>query len=205
MERTQGNKKFELTEKSRIVDKVISLETVYQIRATEDIPSQNVKAGDLGGFVGRHVILNDDAWVADNATVASKVTMSGSSRIGGNAWVSGIVTMTGNTVINKEATVYGFLDMSDDAVITDKASAVVEGVMSGNARLEGRAILGSGVMKDNARVGGMSIISEGSLVGGDVVIDGDVEITRASEVVGDFTISGFKVIDQDTYSVDEIR
>lgn len=205
MERTQRSRKFELTDDSRTVDRMFSQEGVYRIQATEDIPSQNVKAGDLGGFVGRNVVLNDDAWVADNATVASQVTMSGTSRIGGTACVSGIVTMSDSAVIDGNASVNGRLVMSGKSVVTDEAQVSVEGVMSGNARLEERAILGSGIMQDNARVGGMSLVTENSLVGGDIVIDGDVEITSASEVVGDFTISGFRVVDQDTYSADDIR
>ena len=45
--------------------------TCYRIRALRDIPQQNVKAGDLGGYVeGEHNLSQDgDAWIRDGICV----------------------------------------------------------------------------------------------------------------------------------------
>ena len=43
--------------------------TLRRIRATQDIPLLDVRAGDLGGFVESTDNLRGIAWVADNAKV----------------------------------------------------------------------------------------------------------------------------------------
>lgn len=78
-------KKYELTSNT----KVWKGKTLYQIRALIDF--DDVKAGDLGGYVEREENLShdDNAWVSGNARVSGDARVSGNARVYGDAWVSG--------------------------------------------------------------------------------------------------------------------
>ena len=65
--------KYELTNETR---EFIGL-TLYRIRALKDVPSIEVKSGDLGGFIEKESNLSQEgnAWVAGNAQVSEgKIT-----------------------------------------------------------------------------------------------------------------------------------
>ena len=64
-------KHYELTNETTIAE---NGETLHRIRATRDIPSHNVTAGDLGGWLGDNAILNNNAWVCDEAQVYGNAT-----------------------------------------------------------------------------------------------------------------------------------
>jgi hypothetical protein len=55
------NKKYKLTKETIIVDS----STLYRIKALNDIPSSNVKKGDLGGFIENESNLSHEGscWV----------------------------------------------------------------------------------------------------------------------------------------------
>ena len=104
-------KKFELTTDSIKRNGV----TLYRIKSLIDF--EDVKAGDLGGYVEKEENLSQsgNAWVYGNAEV------SGNARVSGNAWVSGNARLSGN------AWVYGNAEVSGDACV------------SGDARVSGDA------------------------------------------------------------------
>ena len=77
--RTPEPIKFELTDTTITHWDV----TLYQIRATEDIPCHGVRKGDLGGYV------------------SSTHLPSGAARVSGNAWVSGAARVSGDAEILK--------------------------------------------------------------------------------------------------------
>lgn len=78
------NKKFELTDESKVNE---FGEILYRIRATDDIPFQSVRKGDLGGWVRSAESLGGDAWVSGNAEVYGEARILGNARFSGNAWV----------------------------------------------------------------------------------------------------------------------
>ena len=77
MTRTPEPIKFELTDTTITHWGV----TLYQIRATEDIPRHGVRKGDLGGYV------------------SSTHLPSGAARVFGDAWVSGDAQVSGDAEI----------------------------------------------------------------------------------------------------------
>lgn len=71
-------------------------ETLCRIEATQDIPSQNVKAGDLGGWLGKEAELRDEAWIADEAMVYGFAIVYDSARVENSAQVSGFNVFGGS-------------------------------------------------------------------------------------------------------------
>ncbi|QLB42458.1 MULTISPECIES: hypothetical protein [Mannheimia] len=72
-------KKYCLTESTEEVDG----KTVYQIQALIDIPSIDIKKGDLGGYVeGEHNLSHEgDAWIYDTALVMDNAKVYGSAQV----------------------------------------------------------------------------------------------------------------------------
>ena len=63
--------------------KVVDGHTLHRIIAVEDMPWNNVKAGDLGGWIESIDNLSDEAWVYDDASVY------GNAKIYDNAHILG--------------------------------------------------------------------------------------------------------------------
>jgi hypothetical protein len=70
---------YELTTETKVVFGI----TLYRIRAIKDIPTANVKSGELGGFIQSTETLFGNAQVYGDAQVA------GNARVYGDAWVAG--------------------------------------------------------------------------------------------------------------------
>ena len=80
-------KKYELTAET----KEIGGKILHRIRALVDIPGNDVKAGDLGGWieVERNLSQKGAAWVADEARVMGEALVMDSARVTGKARVMG--------------------------------------------------------------------------------------------------------------------
>ncbi|MDR3930980.1 MAG: hypothetical protein Q3Y27_08925 [Clostridia bacterium] len=78
-------KKYELTGETKEIGGV----TLHRIRALVDIPGNDVKAGDLGGWieVERNLSQKGAAWVADEARVMGEALVMDSARVTGKARV----------------------------------------------------------------------------------------------------------------------
>lgn len=78
-------KKYELTGETKEIGGV----TLHRIRALVDIPGNDVKAGDLGGWieVERNLSQKGAAWVADEARVMGEARVMDSARVTGKARV----------------------------------------------------------------------------------------------------------------------
>ena len=78
-------KKYELTGETKEIGGV----TLHRIRALVDIPGNDVKAGDLGGWieVERNLSQKGAAWVADEARVMGEASVMDSARVTGKARV----------------------------------------------------------------------------------------------------------------------
>ena len=104
--------------------------TVKQIRAIRDVPSANVHAGDVGGWIesaelpNGNARLSGDAWVSGTAQVFGTAQVSGNARVFGDAQVSGNARVYGNARVSGNAQVYG----------TARVYATAQ--VSGNARVE---------------------------------------------------------------------
>ena len=79
--------------------------TLYQIRATEDIPHHGIRKGNLGGYVSSTHLpsgaarVSGNAWVFGNARVFGAARVSGDARVFGDAWVSGNARVSGDAEI----------------------------------------------------------------------------------------------------------
>lgn len=114
---------------------------LHRIRAVRDIPEQNVKAGDLGGWLETEENLSHDsaAWVT------------------GEAWVMGRAYVTDSTLVTDSAHVMGA------ALVTDSARVMGEARVSGKARVTGKAwVMGTACVTGKACVSGNARVMKSS-------------------------------------------
>ncbi|EJG7111014.1 hypothetical protein NAK13_004258 [Escherichia coli] len=112
------SEKYELVKEYTRPDPVFAGEyTLYRIRALQDIPRHNVKAGDPGGWVeSEHNLSQDgDAWVAGDACVM------GDARVYGNALVRDRACITSGGSVYGNAVVSGVLEICNDVEVCGNA------------------------------------------------------------------------------------
>lgn len=116
-------KKYELTGET----KIWRGHTMHRIRAVAAFG--NVKAGELGGYVGKEGNLSQDgdAWVYGNAQVYGNAWVYGDAQVYGNAWVCG------------DAWVHGDARVCGDAWVCGDARVCGYAQVYGNARVCGKA------------------------------------------------------------------
>lgn len=122
----------------------------FQVKALKDFGS--VKAGDLGGYIqssenlsqegncwiGRDVVLMDNARVEDNATILGDSAVRNNGTVRGNALVKN-ASVIDNSVVEGRAYVAGGLHDYDSIVIKD--NAVVRGNLVGSYVICGHTII----------------------------------------------------------------
>ena len=155
-----SNPKYEITD---IAHEVYPF--LYRIRALHDIGDE-VKAGDLGGFVESEDNLSskqgDNAWIFDNAISCNSATVDKGSCLRGvaiaceNAYISGGAKLFDDAraegyayicggVIKGKARIsdYARILPSSDKTMqpTLSGSCIVYGTVSGNVRVEGQTVI----------------------------------------------------------------
>ena len=143
------NKKYELTNETKEWYDI----TLYRIKALKDF--NDVKAGDLGGFIEKEDNLSHDGdcWVYDNACVY------------------------GNVYVFDNARVYSNARVYDNAYVYDDARVFGNAHVCDNARVYGDAfVYGNAFVCDNACVYGNSYIYGNARVCDDIHVCGDTEI-----------------------------
>ena len=109
-------KKYELTDETiEFYDR-----TLHRIRACRDfvtIAGEQVKTGDLGGFVETEENLSHDGmcWVYGDARVYGDAKVYGDARVYGDAKVYGNSKVYGNAEVYVNAEVYGDAEVWGDA------------------------------------------------------------------------------------------
>ena len=113
-------KKFELTTDSIKRNGV----TLYRIKSLIDF--EDVKAGDLGGYVEKEENLSQygDAWAFDDAQVYGNALVSGNACVSGNALVCGNACVSGNALVRGNARVSGNAWAFDDARVSGDADYI---------------------------------------------------------------------------------
>lgn len=104
---------------------------VYRIRALKDIENrhQNIKAGDLGGYVQseRNLSQNNNCWifddaiVFDNANVIQNANICDHAQISDNAIIMGYATIMGHSKICDHAKIGGRALIAERAEIDENA------------------------------------------------------------------------------------
>ena len=101
--------------------------TLYQIRATEDIPHRGIRKGNLGGYVSSTHLPSGAARVSGNAWVSGDARVSGDAQVFGNAWVLGSARVFGDARVSGDARVFGAARVSGDAEILKAWHCLVVG------------------------------------------------------------------------------
>lgn len=186
-----ATKSFELTNKTHRVDvegnylpllswgKKKDCVTLYRIRATRDIPSQNAKAGDLGGWVESEYLadgtprISGNAWLADGAMILGNGAAAENARMGGSARIYGNARIFGYAGVFQYAKVFGRAKVFGCAIISEYAE------VSGNTRICGDAFVGgSSEVFENAWVYQNARLSGKTKVRGRAVISGNAQLGR---------------------------
>lgn len=119
-------------------------ETLYRIKAIEDIPIHNVEKGDKGGFVSSLKLSNgvlrisDNAWIFDNASVYGNAMVYGNAVVYGDARVHGDASVHGDAVVYDGASVFGDAEVYGNARVYGNASVSGNANVSGNAWVSGK-------------------------------------------------------------------
>lgn len=180
------NKKYELTNDTRQIEN----KTIYRIKALRDF--SNVKAGDVGGFVGseKNLSHDGDCWVYGDAAIYSDASVIGNAQVSQNSLVSG------SAIIDCDARVYGWARVYELAHISDSAHISSQAVIRGEASIKGNAIIhGYALIDGQAYVHDSALVSGYSKIGGFASICGTVRIlSTMSPIISGVFSAG--VIDQ---------
>ena len=140
---------------------------LHRIRALQDI-GENVKAGDLGGFVESESNLStedDTSWIFDDAIACGNSYVDQDSSLSENAVVCGNAYVCDGSVLSGHA-------RAEDDAYTRRA------VMCGHARASAHSMI-----LDSPNTGKRPILSENCIVYGTVM--GDVRVMGSAVVLGD--------------------
>ena len=110
-----NEKNFELTTETRRIGR----RTLFRIKALRSF--NDVKVGDLGGFIEKEENLSENAWVCDDAGVYGNACVYGNARVYGDARVYGNAWVFGNARIYGEAEISGDTCIDGDMKICDAA------------------------------------------------------------------------------------
>lgn len=198
-------KHFELTDKTM----VFLGRTVYRIRALIDIPSQNVKKGDIGGYVESLDNLHHSSWVFDYGIVCDNAKLYENSSVAGTAKVYGRAEMHENAkvyenaivfdsvIVSGDVKIYGNSTVCGNARLYDKVEVYDRASISGNCIMENRAkayncatIKGYATINDYVEVFGHAYISGAAELQDLVRVYDNVTVTNNITLSGDSNISG---------------
>lgn len=147
--------------------------TLTRIRAVIDLPHNNVKVGDLGGYIEHEYNLIDEAWVADDACVY------GNARVCDSALVRDLAHVYENAVVDGDAIVCGYAKMFGTTYIGGNA------IIQENVQVYGDAAIFDNVrVYGNASVSGRVHLRDSVLVSGDACIRGKVVVSGRATIFG---------------------
>lgn len=121
--------------------------TLYRIEALVDIPSAEVVAGDIGGYVESYDNLQDTAWVFDDAKVYANAQVYDNARVYCKAEICY------DAEVHDNAIVHGDAKIGDNAIVYDEAKVRDHARVYGNSKVCGCAdVYGEAKVYDNAQV-----------------------------------------------------
>lgn len=127
------NQKYILTDDTRYIDDHM----LHRIQAIKDFG--DVKAGDLGGWIGsyRNLSQTGDCWVYDDSCVYEKAIVLGDAVIRNNSFIFGNADVNKGAVI-VHGSIYGYTCITDFARV--ESVTCHRAVVRGNAKLYSTAI-----------------------------------------------------------------
>ena len=166
-------KKFELTNET----KIINGKTLYRIKALKNFEYDNIKIGDLGGFVEKEKNLSQygNCWIYHNSCVYDKARISGNAKIIGecniydrakisdNAWIENSEIFN-DAYIFDNGRVYNCI-VKDNSNIFGDAHIYRNCTISGKSRIYGEVQVKDDSMLDNVFIYGNGSITTSELYG----------------------------------------
>jgi len=155
-------KKYEITSDCKTVDNV----KVCRVKALKDIDItlNEVKKGDLGGFVENENNLSQEgkSWVKDDAVVMGKANVSDDALIRDNAVVRDHAVVQGNALVDGATLVKDYAFISDYAEVKGNAVVTGESWVRDNAIVRDNVIVeGKAVVECNTRLSDSVKVSSG--------------------------------------------
>jgi carbonic anhydrase/acetyltransferase-like protein (isoleucine patch superfamily) len=174
-------KKFELTAEKKINWFGRELYRIRALISFKTIMGEEVKAGDLGGYVEseKNLSHNEKAWLSGDAKVWGNAEVCGDAKVWGNAEVCGDAKVWGN------AEVWGDAEVSDNAEVWGNAKVWGDAKVWGNAEVWGDA-----KVWDNAEVWGNAKVWGNAEVSGNAEVWGNAEVSGVAKVWGDAKVWG---------------
>ena len=172
-------------------------ETLYRIRATQDLPAHGVRKGDLGGWVRSVENLVDRAWVGGEARVSDNARVGDNARVYDKAIVCNESQVFGNAQVYGNARVYGRSHVGGDSQVYDNGFLQGQPVLGGEGRVYGNGyMMGNSYLSEraqvygDARMWGKSSMYENSRLAGTATLGGDASLYGSCLLAGDASLSG---------------
>lgn len=178
-----GHKKYEFTGETRVLS---SSTLLYRIRALIDMPSIDVRAGDIGGWIESESNLSHEghAWVNREACVFGNARVYNNAAISGNAMVFENARVFDNAYVASNAKVSGNAQVYKAALVYDNAR------IYGNARVDGYTwIYGNALVYGNAHIYGNAWVSGHAEISGCAQVCGNVRVYNNAQIDGNVLIN----------------
>lgn len=169
-----------------------------RIRALQDIPRYDVKAGDLGGYVEGEQNLSQegDCWIGGKAFVYREACVCDHAQVTGKAQVRERASVSGY------AQVRGAADVSDDAKVQGLAVVGGSSCIRGSAEIRGgyvfgnSTIFGHAIVEDKAQVSNVYVFGQARIYGMAVLEGGNerISVYENAQVYGHAHLSGRSIV-----------
>lgn len=168
-------KKYEITNESKELGNVNY--NVYRIKALKDF--NDVKAGDLGGWIAKEDNLSQDGncWVYDDAVVVDNAIVNDDATVRNRAIICGKAIISGSANIGNNAIV------SHKAEVSENASVLNDVQISDCAQIKGKALI-----IDKAEIKQFAMIYGNVCIGGYTKIYGYAHVYGKTQIFGDINI-----------------
>ncbi len=184
-------KKYELILNDSI-EKSLHLENckLFRIRALIDF--DDVKAGDLGGYIQSEKNLSQDgnAWVADKAKVYGNAEVSENAKVCGEAEVYYNAKVFGDAKVSDHAKVCGEVQVASSSKVSGHAEVLGQVLVWGEAEVTGNARVWETVeMSGKAKVSGDADVFGHAVVFGEAEVSGTAKVSGSTELFGDAKVT----------------
>lgn len=190
--------------------------TLYRIKALKSF--NNVKKGDLGGFIEKESNLSHDGdcWIYDDAKVFDNARILDNAKITKNSSVSENATVYNEAVVSDDASVYGKAKIFENAKMSECSEVFGNAKVFGNARLGDYVVVadfaqvyeladiinyaflydfsevyGKATVGDKASIFGSARVYDNAKILGNAKIFGNARVYDSAKVEGDVNVGSF--------------
>lgn len=125
---------------------------LHRIKALRDIPEQNVKKDDLGGWVEKKKNLTDNAWVFNNAKLYDNALLCNYAALKDNAEAYDNALIKGSSIVGGNSKIFEYATISDNSFIHDNSKIYGNVKIKGNSVIIGNSILFGYYTLDNSYI-----------------------------------------------------